>query len=300
MNQKRIKSDLPYYFRIVDSCKVEAGRKNGTSSYNKDEKRGPFRVRTGGKFKIVNDSLYRFRMTGKASALFANIRFESGVLRANEIDPFGSTVALDEKTRTFHVTPATVNRRNARRHEIRKEIRQLKELLEELANAKHGYNNEQIKTIKSMLENMIVEQIKRLAVENDTAISTTPDSTSSNSNNRSSTKSEEGDCPDGRPFQQSYSLYGPEGVRRLDPDERLVMAMTSDSKPLIGMLQELTDRSLKAQQTPGTEFKDIAAERSRVSHAQHDIELLRKKEKLTESDIAGLIKKLEMRFKSQQ
>ena len=279
---EQVRFRTTYYFRIVDSCNVEEGRGKGATIY--EENRGPFRVRKTGKLKIVNDSLYRFRMTGKASALFAKIRFESGVLRAEEIEPFGSTVAPDKKTGEFHVTPARVNHRNARREEIKNRIGQLKDLLEEAKKDKLGNRKVNDQSAQSILENMIVNEIKLLAAENDTG---DPNSEA------------QPDCPDGRPSQRSYSLYGPEGVRHLDPDERLLMAMTSDSKPLIGMLQELADRSLKAQQIPGTEFKDIAAERSRVSNAQHDIEMLRKKDKLTESDIAELIKKLEMHFKSQ-
>lgn len=278
---EQVRFRTTYYFRIVDSCNVGEGDK----FY--EQARGPFRVRVAGKFKIVNDSLYRFRMTGKASALFAKIRFESGVLRAEEIEPFGSTVAADKETGAFYVTPARVNRRNARRDEIRKEINQLKTLLEEAKKNKLGNGKANDESAQSILENMIVNQIKLLAAENDMG-----DPVASNSRSMS-------DCPDGRPFQRSYSLYGPEGVRHLDPDERLLMAMTSDSKPLIGMLQELSDRSLKAQQPLGTEFREIAAERARVSNAQNDIEMLRKKDKLTESDIAALIKKLEVRFKSQ-
>jgi len=105
-------------------------------------------------------------------------------------------------------------------------------------------------------------------------------------------------CHDGRPTQRSYSLYGPEGVRQLDPDERLLMAMTSDSKPLIGMLQELSGRAVKTQQIHENGYTDIANERARVSNAQRDIESLATRENLTEPEITALIQKLETRFGS--
>jgi len=77
---EQVRFRTTYYFRIVDSC--ELGEENGHKDYY-DKDRRPFKVRQAGKPKIVNDTLYRFRMTGKTSALFAKINFESGVLRAD-------------------------------------------------------------------------------------------------------------------------------------------------------------------------------------------------------------------------
>ena len=63
-----------YYFRVFDYC----------------ENKHTFKV-------PKNEALYRYRMTGKANALANRIRFESGTLKAHEIDPFGATVRYDEK-----------------------------------------------------------------------------------------------------------------------------------------------------------------------------------------------------------
>jgi hypothetical protein len=49
------------------------------------------------------DSLYRYRMTGQASALFSRIRFESGVLKASTIDPFGTQVTYSRDADGFFV-----------------------------------------------------------------------------------------------------------------------------------------------------------------------------------------------------
>ncbi len=43
------------------------------------------------------DSLYRFRMTGKAHSLTTKVRFESGFLQSWQIDPFGANVVFDDK-----------------------------------------------------------------------------------------------------------------------------------------------------------------------------------------------------------
>lgn len=230
---EQVRFRTTYYFRIVDSCKVEEGKnQNGDQTdYAKD--REPFKVRQEGKLKIVSDTLYRFRMTGKASALFANVRFESGVLRSEQIDPFGSQVALNKDTNTFRVIPADTLRENARRQNIIQEIRRLTKLKESLDHSDRDKN-------KDLIAILIENQIRLLGNENDSGLGSKNGNTG-----ESNTATMKLLCPDGRPIRQSYFLYGPEGVRRLDPDERLLMAMTSDSKPLISMLQQLAGKSLQ-------------------------------------------------------
>ena len=77
-------------------------------------------------------------------------------------------------------------------------------------------------------------------------------------------------CPDGRPFARSYYLYGPEGVRELDPDERLLMAMSSDSKPLTSMLQQLSNRR-QFQETQGSFLQAIGKEHGRIAGSFADM-----------------------------
>ena len=69
-----------YYFRVFDYCVVK-------------------RIADGGRVLVPRiDSLYRFRMTGKGSPLLQNVKFESGTLRAHEIDPFGARIIRDPNT----------------------------------------------------------------------------------------------------------------------------------------------------------------------------------------------------------
>lgn len=281
---EQVRFRTTYYFRIVDSCKVQEGWNQSGDSKDYTEGQGPFKVRQSGKLKIMSDSLYRFRMTGKASALFAKIRFESGVLRSEEIDPFGSQVALDKDTNTFRVIPANAMRENARRDEIIREIDRLTKLRRSLDNDDKAKN-------KDLIATMIENQIKLLGNENDSGGGSSKNANTGGFNAATT----ELLCPDGRPTQRSYFLYGPEGVRRLDPDERLLMAMTSDSKPLIGMMQQLAGKSLHGQQIHENEWKVIADERASVSNARRDIESFEKKPTQT---IEELIKKLETRFES--
>lgn len=85
-----------YYFRTFDYC----WDANVKVSQLADEKGDPTFYR-----KIIpqTDTLYRYRMTGKASALFSRIRFESGVLKANAIDPFGTQVSFSSEADGFVV-----------------------------------------------------------------------------------------------------------------------------------------------------------------------------------------------------
>ena len=76
-----------YYFRVFDACRQLEDE--GAAISEED---------------IVpdTDSLYRFRMTGKAFSLFTNVHFEAGTLNSFEIDPFGANVVFDEKSNRFH------------------------------------------------------------------------------------------------------------------------------------------------------------------------------------------------------
>jgi hypothetical protein len=66
-----------YYFRVFGGCTSPMGTNNPLPEYS---------------------GLYRFRMTGKANRLTNKVKFESGVLPAESIDPFGASLRYDEET----------------------------------------------------------------------------------------------------------------------------------------------------------------------------------------------------------
>ncbi len=284
---EQVRFRTTYYFRIVDACKVEEGRSQSGPSGDYATTFGPFNVRQNGKLKIVSDSLYRFRMTGKASALFANIRFESGVLRAEQIDPFGSQVTFDQTTNAFRVVPASASREEARRAEIINEVKRLV-ALRGMFTPEYGDATE----VKSEISRQITNQIKLLGDENDSGMGA-----AGNGNGGAKEISSDPLCPDGRPIQRSYFLYGPEGVRRLDPDQRLLMAMTVDSKPLIGMLQQLSGMALHGQQPPEADWKNVVEERVRVSDALDDLKSVMAKQDRQQNDIQQVIETWKNRFR---
>ncbi|NOU11069.1 MAG: hypothetical protein HOO98_13790 [Nitrospira sp.] len=108
-------------------------------------------------------------MTGQASALFQNIRFESGVVKATEIDRFGQTVRYDDGQQKHKLTGESVP------------------------------HSPVVKTGQEFIA-----------------------------------------CSNGNPALQRSYLIGPEGIREIDPNERLIMAMYSDAKPLIDSLKDLS------------------------------------------------------------
>ncbi len=86
-----------YYFRVFDLClPPEPARLSNAMAL--DQILSP-----NGSGYMLSDSLYRFTMTGKARALTTKVRFESGILRADQIDPFGTSVGYDQRTGQFHV-----------------------------------------------------------------------------------------------------------------------------------------------------------------------------------------------------
>lgn len=272
-----------YYFRVIDSCRVQDGKEGDPGPYS--TRLGVFQVRNSGKFKVVNDSLYRFKMTGKASALFSTVHFESGVLRAEQIDPFGSTVKYDKAAGGYRIESANVIRKRAGRDEVYKEIDKLLKL-----------KNETLKNegddVTGKVKKLLIDQIELLgngetAPKTEAKIPTTSPENEAGGDGESQLAMDKGNvlCPDGRPIQRSYFLYGPEGVRELDPDERLLMAMSSDSKPLTTMLQQLSNRQLaeggnvSLLQTVGEEqgrmagsFRSIAKTRAMVTSGIPDKE----------------------------
>ena len=86
-----------YYFRVFDYC---ANRKR-VDEYFDGGNNIDHTTKSNRLYTILNDSLYRFTMTGKASTLLNKIKFESGTLTAAEIDPFGSKIIYDEKQKRF-------------------------------------------------------------------------------------------------------------------------------------------------------------------------------------------------------
>lgn len=86
------------------------------------------------------DSLYRFRMTGKARALSDRVHFESGTLKASQIDPFGAKILYDESAGGFRFAAQEEVDAAVRRQAAREELDTLIEVLDRVKRFKTKEN----------------------------------------------------------------------------------------------------------------------------------------------------------------
>lgn len=154
------------------------------------------------------DSLHRFRMTGKAKGAFNKVRFEAGTLRAGEIDPFGAKFVRDNTTGRYRLATSSDEPNPANGKPIK-------------ADTKSG-NNEEGKTGDKAANG--TEPAKKP--------SKTPKPAREIRTN----------CTEGVLTRRGYQIFGPEGFRTFDQDERLLLSMSSSGEPLISNLRELSGR----------------------------------------------------------
>ncbi|MCY4612206.1 MAG: hypothetical protein OXB94_01085 [Nitrospira sp.] len=258
-----------YYFRVFDVCR---NPDNG-----KVEVDGP----------PQRDSLYRFRMTGKASSLLSQVHFESGTLHKSEIDPFGSNVVFDKNLgRHWVVSREEIDiaaRRNERYDQIERRLKLLQEIyklighpdvkaLKQLTTILGNSNQMSEKERQQLLEKLtafvdelrtkagdnlkkrfipiieaLINSIKKQIVNLDALIISSPTKSKDDGHKNHSV------CPEGTELERGFQVMGPEGISTFKQDQRLVMAMTSSGKPLIGALKELSGRML-AEYGSGSEF----------------------------------------------
>ena len=218
-----------YYFRVLDLCRDLNG--NMTT-------RPP-----------QLDSLYRFRMTGKASSIFTQVRFESGILHETEIDPFGSSVVFDDKLGrhrfvTRDDTDAAVRQND--RHDEKKRWVELLKILDKYVDEqqKQPVDQTAVNEVKQLIMKVRDEFKKRIVNFEVPTSSQSIEPEDSTSKSESDSNSEK-QCPEGTELRRGFQILGPEGVATFNQNHRLVMAMTSSGKPLIGALKELSGRMLK-------------------------------------------------------
>lgn len=220
-----------YYFRVFDYC---------------------YDLKTQTKLQPTTDSLYRFVMTGKANAYANRIRFESGTLKASQIDRFGATIERDDDTGRMRFVPQSEVDARARRNQERKEVRDLITLRQTFASlkAQPGGEQQETKDILKAIDEEIVDIIKNgLSADR---VSREAAALSDQGGSPDASKA----CPAGTEIQRGFQIMGPQGVKTYNQDDRLIMAMSTYSKPLISALEQLSGRFLetKEQQTNSSEF----------------------------------------------
>lgn len=411
---KDVRFQTVYYFRVFDYCDdiVQGERRVA------DDSRNIFAgVKDPDRLRLLKDSIYRFRMTGKASSLFSKIHFESGTLLASQIDPFGANVAFDETNQRFYFKSQQATEADARRDEssrllnrylaqrdklpagdpLRAELENL--ALEELraqggsrqtrlqAAADAGARlakamveaNEALQKTSTTLGKMVFDadpnndvtkaktallgkyggaqtydttsakaaftdkmdgqigdglkkasgDIKTYVDLADEAAAVTQQRMAElqakiNAANDPANKTQLADlqaamaelrkhqeeihrnrqivhsvsgalraalrdiaavlvdarewgstpdgCGDGLNARRGFQILGPEGLRTFNQDERLIMAMSSDAKPLVGVLQELSSRVLTQKTSAADDLLPITQERLSLSEARRTLD----------------------------
>ena len=267
-----------YYFRVFDVCDEED--KDGTA-------------------KPLNDSLYRFRMTGKANAYFDKVHFESGTLRAEQIDPFGTTVRYDETTKAFKIVAARQSRDESTLDAKIKEIEKLLKIRSVL--------NESIPTKEQVkeLNHILDESVRELSDHQHTTSPRNKDRPSLSTEPKSESSGQEflpseTRCANNKQARRGFQILGPEGFRTFDQDERLLMAFSYDTKPLISLLQEVSSRTLSVR-GGSQSFQDLSAERVRIRNALRQLdniqlELETKDPSSAEVSAEEIVKRIMKRF----
>lgn len=331
-----------HYFRVFDFCVEQE-----TAGKRRKE--------------IQSDTLYRFRMTGKGKSWANAVRFESGTLRAGQIDPFGAAIEFDSKGKPYFVSQQ--KREEQRQVENQyEEAARLQRLAKDLK-AEKGFDNqaeiargklsdaltligpgagsmladarsdagdavrdfiqtiepmdaknpahvaargelvselssrtEALKESRSALELMVAidgaqqaidsvrdEKLKQLTYAGEVAGSKNVAQVntaerlkhtkkrllkSSDSTSVATTSQAELFCPQGKPAKRGYQILGPEGWRTFDQEERLVLAMSSNGKPLLDALRQLSSRILAQKAGPGLSSDVSLTELLRAANAR--------------------------------
>ena len=255
-----------YYFRTFDYC------------WDRDVKVAELGGINYRKIIPQTDTLYRYRMTGKASALFSRIRFESGTLRREQIDPFGTEVTYSEAADGFYVRDrGDVKAAAEKALERTADLDRFDEMLEryrslpaddagrapllaEITTAVRTYLGRAALTSEEKDEYQTeLEKLKAADVQQAQIIDSLKSKIAAITG-----KAETESCPIGESLRKGFQIMGPEGIKTFDQDERLLMAMSSSAKPLIETLQEYSGRVLDARNDTTAQLLALAQENMRV------------------------------------
>ncbi len=126
-----------YFFRVFDYCSAQIL-----------DKSNPDYIR-----EIKHDSLYRFKMTGKANSTFTKVVFESGTLKSYEIDPLGAKVAYDKKNEQFYFQSREKTERDANCAAVESQMEKITARITQLRSVPQGQtkNEELIKAFENQL-----------------------------------------------------------------------------------------------------------------------------------------------------
>ena len=100
--------------------------------------------------------------------------------------------------------------------------------------------------------------------------------------------------------QKGFQILGPEGWRTFDPDERLIMAMHTSSKPITGVLKQLSQTVLKSHDARKQSILPLVEARLKLSEAQRSVERASNAATIDESDVCALVNQLHRQLGNSQ
>lgn len=238
----KVRFRTTYYFRVVSLCGEGINPNNSNL--------------------IETDSLYRFRMTGKAGELANKIHFESGILHKNIIDPFGTVIRYDEDTGSAYVASHDEIMRESKRKMLLSEIDEYLKFLE----SDKIKNDDIKKPFLELIQNNI-QNIKKLdSPQQGLGINPVPTPTPKNTKTSVLTETIKNDCDVGK--RKAFQILGPQGMATYDQDQRLILSMSTNAKPLVSMLKELAARMMPRQTNAIENQLLIVNERSRLKDTE--------------------------------
>lgn len=273
-----VRFQATYYFRTFDYC-WDADAKQPNSASNDVVRYTDIIPQT--------DTLYRYRMTGKANALFNKVRFESGTLRKEQIDPFGSDIRYSTDADGFYVRSEADVRAEAdaarrERQQLAERDRQLERIraltlyYSGLKEPEKGILGEKVKgaitdamasylaitsapspapdtaVLSEKIDAVLAElgKVKSLSAQTHTKVEELMTAY------QSATIASQ--CALGQTVRKGFQIMGPEGLRTFDQNERLVLAMSTSNAPLIETLRGYSGRILAGKGSPESRLLPIA------------------------------------------
>lgn len=241
------------YFRSFDYCmnKAQLDRRLSEASALTDPLQKDYFIIPG------TDSLYRFKLTGKAASATTKVKFESGTLPASVIDPFGASVEVDPSTgRPRFLSKQEQESRTARQNS-QSEFKELVDLIKEIDAT--GVSNAAV--LKAKVETRLADVVdnyggrKIPSTKSNEAGFEGRSQTNVNVTlyNNSDVRASEAAVPVGTsncvagPVRRGFQIMGPEGWRTFRQDERILLAMSSSAEPLIQSLQRTSDNILNSK-----------------------------------------------------
>ena len=265
-----------YYFRVFDYCEQRKRVDYHHTGIDDPEHR---------LYTVLKDAMYRFTMTGKADALFTAIHFESGTLKHYEIDPLGSSVVYDANAKRYVWGNPTEAARETARAASDADDARLAQLVQNYKTLARLDDANQLGDVKQRLKAVIEQQAQQgtpnLAADIETVLATlrahkgvlSPEMEASLQQQFEQSLErhlgpKEIQCPaTTAPAKRGFQVLGPEGWRTFEQDERLLMAMSIDAAPLVGILKELSRRVLESRQGDPEFARTLAQEYRRLSSA---------------------------------